>query len=87
MGFMTRTEKYISVQFKRNEGKLKELKIVTVLDTTKKYKNDWVQNVDRMQRDTPQTNKNLQNKGTKEPRTTFGETSGKLAGTDQQWRN
>jgi hypothetical protein len=51
MRFMRTTAKYIWSNYKRNDGILKELKTETVMGKILKYKNNWIEHVNRMQRD------------------------------------
>jgi hypothetical protein len=53
MRFMRKTTKYIWGDYKRNDdiGLLKELKTEPVMGKILKYKNNWIQHVNRMQRD------------------------------------
>lgn len=51
MKFMRCTAKYTWMAYKRNEDTLKELKTKPILDKILKYKNNWLQHVNRMQRD------------------------------------
>jgi hypothetical protein len=50
MRFIT-TVKYIWSYYKRNDNILKELKTESVMGKVLKYKNSWIQHVNRMQRD------------------------------------
>jgi hypothetical protein len=47
----TRTEKYTWMDNKINKDKKKRTKAVPLLDEILKYKSNWIQHVDRMQRD------------------------------------
>jgi hypothetical protein len=53
MRFMRKTTKYIWSDYKRNDdiGLLKELKTEPVMGKILKYKNNWIQHANRMQRD------------------------------------
>jgi hypothetical protein len=52
MRFTRTTAKYIWSDYKRNYDILKELKTEPVMGKILKYKNSWIQHVNRMQRDT-----------------------------------
>jgi hypothetical protein len=51
MRFMRTTAKYIWSDYERNDDILKELKTEPVMGKIRKYKNSWIQHVNRMQRD------------------------------------
>jgi hypothetical protein len=51
MRFMRTTAKYIWSNYKRNDGILKDLKTETVMGKILKYKNNWIEHVNRMQID------------------------------------
>jgi hypothetical protein len=51
MRFMRTTAKYIWSDYKRNDNVLKELKAEPVKGKILKYKINWTQHVNRMQRD------------------------------------
>jgi hypothetical protein len=48
---MRTTAKYIWSDYKRNDDTLKELKTKPVMGKILKYKNNWIQHVNRMQKD------------------------------------
>jgi len=51
MRFTRRTAKYTQMGYKRNEDILKEVKPESTLEKISKYKNNWIQRVNRIQRD------------------------------------
>lgn len=48
--FVRQMTKYTQMDYRRNGDTLKELKIELQLDSILKYKDNWAQHVDRMQR-------------------------------------
>jgi hypothetical protein len=75
---MTTTVKYIWSDYKRNDDTLKELKTKPVMGKILKYKNNWIQHVNRMQKDSiPKLLKKLQTAGKKKQRMTNEETLGR----------
>jgi hypothetical protein len=64
MRFRRITAKYIWSDCKRNDDILKELKTEPVMGKILKYKNNWIQHVNRMQTDTiPKLLKNYKPRG------------------------
>jgi hypothetical protein len=51
MRFITSTVKYILRDYKRNNDVIKELKTEPVMGKILEYKNNWIQHVNRTQRD------------------------------------
>jgi hypothetical protein len=64
MRFMRTTAKYIWSDYNRNDDMLKELKTEPVMGKILKYKNNWIQHVNRIQRDRiPKLLKNYKPRG------------------------
>jgi hypothetical protein len=66
MRFIRTTVKYILRDYKRNNDVMKELKTEPVMGKILEYKNNWIQHVNRMQRDRiPKLLKNYKPRGTR----------------------